>query len=699
MKRPTKCAVLGCDSVSTKDLSIRFFKFPKVSKKFGDTGKLWREFTRKKGTTSLLALLCSLHFAPEYLKLGPKGRTVVKKGAVPTIYYSNGQKIVVPFNKEFQKYYGPEAEKLFEETEKACVDHEKELINLRYKKVCDLKILCRFCFMNRKESTCIEMSALNNYSIDPNDIIKAIGCGTPYSIKFSELICEDCFLKILEVEKFRKKCCEKQQGMLNELEELDKKILQVQQSKRKSNNNTVPWYKVESNQEPDEFKNSIIFNSITSDLVPLDQSFETEKSEVAQVNIKQEPEVMQQESDDDFNDFDDTGAANYDSDDGSDDFALINYKPSVKVEEPRKEEVNVKSEELPNIQETPPETEELSDVQETSKTTAKSTKSKPRQPKPPKPESKPKRHRETLKHRIYECFFCHTKTLGKQNARKHKCLSKFRMCEAPGCGKKFTHQGNYSNHLISSHGLPKISAHYCPGCMTYYQMNIYQFQDHTRSCEKNKEAPEQEIKCDRCYKLCPNLEAYTAHKLFHGTMNLIETVDETGQKVYRKRKPQKERICDLCGKVFIDCESLRKHKVNVHLIEFTGQMYYCDLCPVKKPTRRLIFDHLKSVHVIDWHRCPTCGKDFKSRRLLARHILYMHERHRLNIRCNICPDKPGFSAKIYLDQHMRKQHGENSAPRVGRFRCDFGFCEASYASQKTLDQHKMNMHGFYQYYQ
>ncbi|XP_070508389.1 zinc finger and BTB domain-containing protein 11-like [Chironomus tepperi] len=692
LKRATYCAVLGCDSVSTKDPSIRFFKFPKVSKKFGDTGRLWREFTRKKSSKSLLLRFCSLHFAPENLKHGPKGRTTVKKGAVPTIYYNNGQKIVVPYNQDFQKYYGPEAEKLFEETEKACVDHEKELINLRYKKVCDLKSLCRFCFMNRKESTCIEMSALNNYSIDPNDIIKAIGCGTPYSTKFSELICEDCFLKILEVEKFRKKCCEKQQGMLNELEELDKKILQVQQSKRKSNNNTVPWYKVESNQEPDEFKNSIIFNSITSDLVPLDQSFETEKSEVAQVNIKQEPEVMQQESDDDFNDFDDTGAANYDSDDGSDDFALINYKPSVKSD---KEEVEVKNEEVPNIQETL-ETEELSDVQETPKIKDKSTKSRTKQP---KPESQSKRRRETLKDRTYECFFCRDKILGKQNHRKHKCHMKYRECEVAGCGKKLANQGNYSNHLIKIHGLPKISAHYCPGCMTYYQMNTFQFQDHTRSCEKNKDAPEQEIKCEECHKVCSNLEAYTAHKLFHGTSHLIETVDETGQKVFKKPQTQKERICDLCGKILSDGEILRKHKVNVHLIEFTGQMYYCDLCPVKKPTRRLIFDHMKSVHIIDWHRCPTCGKDFKSRRLLARHILYMHERHRLNIRCNICPDKPGFSAKIYLDQHMRKQHGENSAARVGRFRCDFGFCEASYASQKTLDQHKVKMHGYYQYYQ
>lgn len=549
--------------------------------------------------------------------------------------------------------------------------------------------------MNRKESTCIEMSALINYSVDPHVIIKAVGCETQFSPKFSELICEDCFLKILEVEKFRKKCFEKQQEMLNELEDLDKKIKQVQQSKRRSDFNTVPWYQVEINREPEDFQNSMIFNSITSDMASLDQSLEDSELKVTQVNIKQEPEVTQQDSDDDFNDLDDTGAANYDSDDGSDDFTLSTLKTAVKMEDSKmdvKHEEDLDLSELPKTEE-PPETQEIPITKE------KSSKTKQKIQKSPKPEPHSKRRRETLKDRTYECFFCREKILGKQNVRKHKCPARYRDCEVPGCGKRLTNQGNYSNHLIKTHGLPKVSAHYCPGCRTYYQMNTFQFQDHTRSCEKNKELPDEEIKCETCPKVCKNLEAYTAHKLFHGTESLIETTDETGKKVFKKPQTQKERICDLCGKILSDGEILRKHKVNVHLVEFTGQMYYCDLCPVKKPTRRLMFDHMKSVHIIDWHRCPTCGKDFKSRRLLARHILYMHERHRLAIRCNICPDNPGFSAKIYLEQHMRKHHGENSAARIGRFRCDFGFCEASYASQKTLDQHKMKMHGYYQYYQ
>lgn len=57
--------------------------------------QLWREFTRRKNSKSLLLRFCSLHFTPECIKHGPKGRTTIRKGAVPTIYYKDGKKIVV----------------------------------------------------------------------------------------------------------------------------------------------------------------------------------------------------------------------------------------------------------------------------------------------------------------------------------------------------------------------------------------------------------------------------------------------------------------------------------------------------------------------------------------------------------------------------------------------------------------------------
>ncbi|KAL7014244.1 hypothetical protein ACKWTF_015820 [Chironomus riparius] len=678
MPAASYCAVLGCSSTS-KDKNCRFFKFPKVSKKFGDIGKLWREFTRRKNFKSLSWRFCSLHFPEDCYKPGPKGRLRLKKGSVPTIYYKNGEKVIVPYNQEYQKYYGPEAERIFEDTEKSAIDHEKELIFFRYKKLLDLKNLCRFCFMNSKDSKCIEMSALISYSIDSDDMLKAMNCETQYNSVFSEIICESCFLKIMEFEKFRKKSSQQQKEILNELEELDKKIQRVQKTQRKSND-TVPWYKVEISREPDNFQNSMIFNSTAIESIPIfNQSYISTDGEICQVMVKQEPDGDDHDVNDDFIDdmsVEDQEGADYDSDGNSGEFTLSQYISNVKME-------NVDEDE-----------EDKAALNLTIKDEAQRSRTKPQ--KVIKSEEKGKR--ESYKDRTFECFFCRQKFLGKTNLRKHPCHVKHRECEVPECGKKFPNQGSYANHLIRIHGLPKICAHYCPGCKTYYQMNTFQFQDHIRSCEFNKDLPEQEIKCELCTKVCKNLENYTAHKLFHATEKLVESVDENGVKVFKKPHVQeKEKICDLCGKILSDYKNLRKHKVNVHLVDFTGNMFYCDLCPVKKPTRRLIYNHMKSVHIVNWHRCEICGKDFKSKRLLARHVLYMHERHRLQIRCHICPHKPGFNATVYLEQHMRKHHGENSAKNIERFRCDFGFCEASYSNMKTLEQHKMKAHGFYYY--
>lgn len=85
------------------------------------------------------------------------------------------------------------------------------------------------------------------------------------------------------------------------------------------------------------------------------------------------------------------------------------------------------------------------------------------------------------------------------------------------------------------------------------------------------------------------------------------------------------RLCDTCEKFYLSCDTLNKHKKNVHLIDFTGKMYCCDLCPVKKPTKRLIYDHFKSVHIIDWQACNVCGKEFKSKRLCSIFFISMKD--------------------------------------------------------------------------
>ncbi|KAG5667652.1 hypothetical protein PVAND_015626 [Polypedilum vanderplanki] len=618
-----KCAVLGCTSKDT-DEGINFFPFPRVSKKYGDLKKIWIEFTRRRHRNFDNEKFCDLHFEKKcFFVKGKSDNVCLKKGSVPTIYYENGIKIEVPYNIQYQKYYGIEADKMYRETENSAFDHESELIKMRYKMLKNLKNYCRFCLTNNKAAKCIALNSLDSYQINPIEILEMIGCSIEHNSTFSDIICEDCFLKVIEFYKFSKKCQEKQKEFLAELENLDEKIQKVQRVNRTSQNETIPWFKVEITEEINENGTSVFINDeITEDL----------KNEQMEETISMEEEALDPSETEEFVDF------------------PITFE----------DETEVIKRPLRN---------------------------------PPNKNGR----RENFNERQYECFFCRLKFKGRTVYKKHDCTVKERECPVPGCGKMFSNQGSYSGHITRIHGMPRVSRQFCPGCRIYFQMSAFDFKEHCRTCEQTSAIKNEIIKCELCKKECDGLEAYTAHKLFHATEKLIERVDENGVTTYAQPKYDKdEKICDICGKVLTNYKNLRKHKVNVHLVDFTGEMYYCDLCPVKKPTRRLIYDHMKSVHIINWHTCSICGKSFKSRRLLARHNLYMHERHRLNIRCQICPHKPGFSATIYLEQHMKKNHGDNSTRSLNRFKCDFGFCDATYAKQSSLEQHKIKMHGYYQ---
>lgn len=441
---------------------------------------------------------------------------------------------------------------------------------------------------------------------------------------FSDIICEDCFLKVIEIDKFSRKCREKQKECLAELEDLDDRIQKVQRVNRTTQNDTIPWFKVAITEEVNDTGTTVFINAESEE--------QDVKNEPLDETIEMEEEALDASENEECTEF------------------LM-------------EDIEEQIEKRPLRN-------------------------------PPNKNGR----RENFNERQYECFFCLNKFRGRLVYKKHECTVKERECPVPGCGKMFTNQGSYSGHITRIHGMPRVSRQFCPGCRIYFQMSAFDFKEHCRTCEQTSSIKDEPVKCELCKKECANLEAYTAHKLFHATEKLIERVDENGVKTFAQPKyDDVEKVCDLCGKVLTNYKNLRKHKVNVHLVDFTGQMYYCDLCPVKKPTRRLIYDHMKSVHIINWHTCAICGKSFKSRRLLARHNLYMHERHRLNIRCQICPHKPGFSATIYLEQHMKKNHGDNSARSLNRFKCDFGFCDATYAKQSSLEQHKIKMHGYYQF--
>lgn len=263
------------------------------------------------------------------------------------------------------------------------------------------------------------------------------------------------------------------------------------------------------------------------------------------------------------------------------------------------------------------------------------------------------------------------------------------------------------------HCLPKIMQHYCPCCNSCLQLRSIEFQTHCLACKPAdyKEVP---IDCNICKKNFESLDAYVEHVIEHDSKGLDVKIDDTTgevtitKKVIRtgrkksdappkkqKYDPNKktERFCDLCGKVFSSSATFIVHRHRVHLTTFKGEMFKCLECPFEGKSKVAIRDHVRDVHRCDPTDCPICGKTFQTNRKMMRHKKFTHEPHKMAIKCEICPSRPGFKSNTLLQKHIAVTHGVGSAAMVG-FKCSVEGCDAAYATEKNLQKHLENIHGF-----
>jgi len=538
----------------------------------------------------------------------------------------------VHYNQSTNQYTGYGKEVMLREMEECAFDVEKELIDLRYRKVKEIKNICRFCFTNVKNAKCVVMSKLETYSIDPLEMIIILGINQQYDEAFNEIICSDCFNRLIEFTSYRKKCQKAQNELIKRMQELDSKIFEIQQTQKyQQNEQFTDWVKVEVNPADQiVFKNELFDDS---------SALNEDNNYLADSLIKDENEYG--ESQLEFIE------------------ASVKPEPADKYLEEQPISTNSKSEQ--NV------SQDVSKIQRGNS-------------------------------KKFECFFCRQKFVGKFAYKSHKCKVKRIKCEVEGCDSYFVNQGGYNMHLQRRHKMPKISRHLCPVCKTHYQMNGSQFDEHCKKCSDQNKYKEQSIQCDKCKKILNSLHSFTAHKMFHDSEDLtkINDLSHKGTKKKRNNNTKKDSvkdICDLCGKIFIDSVgALRRHQVNVHFIEFTGEMYHCDLCPIAKPTKALIYSHMKSTHIIRWHSCEICGKVFKNREGWRKHQL-VHGDYKKNNRCEICPHQPGFVTASALKKHLAKYHG--GAEPVRKFICDVPNCGAAYSRDDQLTRHRVSVHQIY----
>lgn len=168
------------------------------------------------------------------------------------------------------------------------------------------------------------------------------------------------------------------------------------------------------------------------------------------------------------------------------------------------------------------------------------------------------------------------------------------------------------------HGSLPIKSHTCPICKTVIVSTLNQFKSHRRLC--NKKASSQEIECEVCGKVCNSLKGYTIHKLFHETRNYTtstgEKIASDGLNVFKGTA-----VCELCGKEFQSQSGYRMHRRNVHRVGCEGEIFKCQMCPKTCPTRRSLFDHMRNTHRVQETPCNVCGKVFRTKILLKKHMV------------------------------------------------------------------------------
>lgn len=119
------------------------------------------------------------------------------------------------------------------------------MLNLRDRKVLELKFLCRFCFGKDNEKKCVAIKKLETYSINPVDIMMMLDVGvTQYTEILSELICEKCFNTLVQFDNFKKQCKRLQNDFIQEIQEIDQKLKELKNCQRNQQEN-LSWFKIE----------------------------------------------------------------------------------------------------------------------------------------------------------------------------------------------------------------------------------------------------------------------------------------------------------------------------------------------------------------------------------------------------------------------------------------------------------------------
>lgn len=160
--------------------------------------------------------------------------------------------------------------------------------------------------------------------------------------------------------------------------------------------------------------------------------------------------------------------------------------------------------------------------------------------------------------------------------------------------------------------------------------------------------------------------------------------EQPRKKAIRSKDAEEKCICNICGKSFKS-----KDNLNRHVTKHSGiRDFKCMFCPREFYFQRELNAHFKHQHFeVKKFVCSICDADFTTNASLKKHIALIHMEEDRKFECDSC--KLSFKTKGTLSIHQRTHTKEKP------FKCQK--CLSAFSQKSILQRHMKNIHSEYIY--